>query len=223
MRKGNKVAVRAGADLWASTTDEDRREWRAGLDAEAARLRAEGKDTFSVYMDCGGESRLAPRSKRRSETAGDWTVVRARASAKRGWHTVSGACLIRHSDGTEWYAFRKDVAVVGGGTGPKPKAPKALEGTDADIAAWVEVVNAKYPLPFGATRKVEFGRKFARVYKVYKVGKGVGRSAYCFVDRSNGTILKTAGWKGPAKGARGNIYAADPLAGVGMYGAAYLR
>ena len=220
MRKGNKVAVRAGADLWNKTTDEDRREWRAELDAEAARLRADGKDTFSVYMDCGGESRLAPRSKYRSETAGDWTVVRARASAKRGWHTVSGACLIRHSDGTEWYAFRKDVAVVGGGTGPKPKAPKALVGKDADIAAWVEKVNAKYPLPFEATRKVEFGRKFARVFKEEKGG---GRSAYCFVDRSNGDILKTAGWKGPAKGARGNIYAADPLAGVSMYGAAYLR
>ncbi len=220
MRKGNKVAVRAGADLWNKTTDEDRREWRASLDAEAARLRAEGTDTFSVYMDGSGESRLAPRSKYRSETAGEWTVVKARSTARRGWHKVSGACLIRHADGTEWFCFRKDVAVVGGGTGPKPKAPKALEGKDADIAAWVEAVNAKYPLPFEATRKVEFGRKYARVFKEEKGG---GRSAYCFVDRKTGDVLKSASWKGPAKGARGNIYASDPLAGVGMYGAAYLR
>ena len=148
-------------------------------------------------MDCGGESRLAPRSKHRSETAGDWTVVRARASALLGWRARSGVCLLRHSDGTEWYAYRKDVAVVGAGSAPKAKAPKALEGKDADIAAWVVAVNAKYPLPFEATRKVEFGRKFARVFKEEKGG---GRSAYCCVDRSNGTILKAAGWKGPAKG-----------------------
>ena len=31
-------------------------------------------------------------------------------------------------------------------------------------------------------------------------------SARFFVDLSNGDILKTAGWAGPAKGVRGNIF-----------------
>lgn len=32
------------------------------------------------------------------------------------------------------------------------------------------------------------------------------RSVYCFIDLRNGDILKAAGWKAPAKGARGNIF-----------------
>ena len=221
MRKGNTVVVRAGADLWRPTTPEERAAWRDRLDAEAAERRARGEEVFSVYNDCAGESRLAPRTTHRRETEGMWTVVRARCSAKKGWHTVSGACLLRHTDGTEWFAFRKDTHLVGEGTGPKAKAPKALEGTDADIAAWALRVNAKYPASFGGTRNVEFGRKYARIYTVDS--RGAKGGVYCFVDRTNGDILKAASWTAPAKHARGNIYAADPLAGVGKYGADYLR
>jgi len=50
-----------------------------------------------------------------------------------------------------------------------------------------------------------------------------GRSVYCFVDRTNGDVLKAASWKAPAKHARGNIYASDPVAGCTEYGGAYLR
>lgn len=96
---------------------------------------------------------------------------------------------------------------------------ETLEGTDADIAAWVEKVNVAFPLDRGATRKVRFGRKYARVFMERAEGS---RSVYCFVDRKTGDVLKAASWKAPAKHARGNIYAADPLAGVGQYGAAYL-
>ena len=32
------------------------------------------------------------------------------------------------------------------------------------------------------------------------------RSVYCFIDRSNGDLLKAAGWKTPAKGKRGSIF-----------------
>jgi hypothetical protein len=220
MRKGNKVVVRAGAELWRDASSDDRSAWRAALDAEAAERRARGEEVWSVYNDCAGESRLAPCSIYRREVVGEWVVVKARCSAKRGWHKASGACLLRAPDGSEWYAFRKDVAVVGAGSGPAPKAPKALEGKDAEIAAWVEKVNAAFPLDFGEVRKVEVGRKYARVYRVNS--RGAKGSVYCFVDRSNGDILKSASWKAPAKHARGNIYAADPLAGVGLYGAAYL-
>lgn len=220
MRKGNKVVVRAEATLWRSLTEAEREEWRENKRRATEEAAARGEDTFSINFDSAGEPRLAPRSKNRHDTAGEWTVVRARCSAKRGWHTVSGACLLRHTDGTEWFAYRSDVAVVGAGSGPKAKAPKALEGKDADIAEWVEKVNAKYPPAFGGTRKVEFGRKYARVYTVDS--RGAKGGVYCFVDRKTGDILKAASWKAPAKHARGNIYAADPLKGVGQYGAAYL-
>ena len=48
-------------------------------------------------------------------------------------------------------------------------------------------------------------------------------SVYCFIDSTNGDILKAASWKAPAKTARGNIYDEDSiLAGITPYGAAYL-
>ena len=50
------------------------------------------------------------------------------------------------------------------------------------------------------------------------------RSAHCFIDRTNGDVLKTASWSAPAKGARGNI--ADDKNGLGRmgcYGAGYNR
>lgn len=51
-------------------------------------------------------------------------------------------------------------------------------------------------------------------------------SAYCFIDRATGNILKPAGFKAPAKGARGNIFNADSFGNgkaCGPYGVAYLR
>jgi len=61
-----------------------------------------------------------------------------------------------------------------------------------------------------------------RYFRVVRVGvNNLHRSAYCFVDRTNGDVLKPAGWKGPAKHARGNIFT-DHI-GVGPYGAHYLR
>lgn len=49
------------------------------------------------------------------------------------------------------------------------------------------------------------------------------KSVYCFVDKTTGDIFKAAGWKAPAKHARGNIYNQDMLKGCGVYGAEYLR
>jgi hypothetical protein len=48
------------------------------------------------------------------------------------------------------------------------------------------------------------------------------RSAYGFIDRMNGDLLKSSGWKAPAKHARGNLRGEKPLAGCGPYGMAYL-
>jgi hypothetical protein len=52
------------------------------------------------------------------------------------------------------------------------------------------------------TLSAEPGRRFIRIV----ADNGHQRSAWAFVDRENGDVLKCDGWKRPAKGARGNIY-----------------
>lgn len=63
-----------------------------------------------------------------------------------------------------------------------------------------EMTNRGY-LPFKGHFEVEYGQKFARI-----VRDDSQRCVYCFVDLSNGDILKADGWKKPAKGKRGSIW-----------------
>jgi len=60
------------------------------------------------------------------------------------------------------------------------------------------------------TTKIETmkGRKYIRVVRAdyTDAGEVISRSAHCFIDTTNGNVLKAAGWKAPAKGPRGNIY-----------------
>lgn len=49
----------------------------------------------------------------------------------------------------------------------------------------------------------DMGQRYARVHQPN--GSARHRSVVLFVDLANGDILKAAGWKGPAKVARGNI------------------
>ena len=52
---------------------------------------------------------------------------------------------------------------------------------------------------------VEGGSRYTKIatYREGKVEKSMG-SVYCFVDKTNGDVLKAATWKQPAKGARGD-------------------
>ena len=66
------------------------------------------------------------------------------------------------------------------------------------------------------------GRKYIKIFTT-KDGK-TPRSAWAFVDTTNGDILKAASWAAPAKGARGNIF--DENNGMGRvdaYGPHYNR
>jgi len=72
-------------------------------------------------------------------------------------------------------------------------------------------------------RKVLSAERGKRYVRIVVSDDGVGRSAYCFVDTTNGDVLKSEGWKAPAKGPRGNIFAENPIAGVTPYGAARAR
>lgn len=73
----------------------------------------------------------------------------------------------------------------------------------------------------------EKGNDFASRTRPVTTAAGVVQrvvgSAFCFLDKSNGDILKTASFASPAKGARGNIR--QPWWGTAItpYGAAYLR
>ncbi len=66
------------------------------------------------------------------------------------------------------------------------------------------------------------GKKYVKIIRS-RVG-GPDGSVHCFVDMTNGDVLKAASWKAPAKHARGNIF--DDKHGLGRmceYGPAYLR
>ncbi len=65
------------------------------------------------------------------------------------------------------------------------------------------------------------GKKYIRVVRD---GGEHNRSVYCFIDASNGDVLKPDGWKRPAKHARGNIFSSrGGLEACGPHGIAYLK
>jgi len=66
------------------------------------------------------------------------------------------------------------------------------------------------------------GPRYVRVFKDPH-GSSSGRSVYCFVRKDDGTVLKPRGWKGPAKGSRGNIYDPSSWGNMSRYGVGYLR
>ena len=100
------------------------------------------------------------------------------------------------------------------------------EAFNAALARFISeaqaVVDAHYAKEFPTLRvpvlSAEPGRRYVRIVIADTV-----RSAYCFIDRVNGDVLKPDGWKRPAKGARGNIYTGAAKDAVGPYGALYLR
>lgn len=57
----------------------------------------------------------------------------------------------------------------------------------------------------------DFGRRYIRIVKnATGFDRGRHTTVYCFVDRTNGNILKAATWKAPAKnGVRANIFDDD--------------
>ncbi|MGW8180806.1 MAG: DUF7717 family protein [bacterium] len=68
----------------------------------------------------------------------------------------------------------------------------------------------------------ETGRRYVKL--ITSNDGTTGKSVYCFVDKTNGDILKAATWRAPAKHARGSIYDEDcGASAVNQYGANYLR
>ncbi len=96
-----------------------------------------------------------------------------------------------------------------------------------DFAARCQIMTADYydrtHDAFAApTMTVQFGKKFAKIVR-HDVN-GSSASVHCFVDMTNGDIRKAAGWKAPAKHARGNIYDdSQGMSAMTPYGAVYMR
>lgn len=65
------------------------------------------------------------------------------------------------------------------------------------------------------------GRKYLKIVEM-KAGE-ISR-VHCFVNATDGDVLKAAGFNAPAKHARGNIFdETNGLSKMGEYGPAYLR
>jgi len=83
----------------------------------------------------------------------------------------------------------------------------------------VELVETRFEVQQGPRYLRIAKQEFARA-----TGEKVSGSVHCFLDRGNGDVLKAAGWKAPAKHARGNLGDAHAgLGSMGVNGPAYLR
>ncbi len=107
----------------------------------------------------------------------------------------------------------------------KAPAGKNLAGIDREAQRWLKdvqkrIIDPEYKdFPLGIPQLLLMkGPKYFRVVKQDKASK----SAYAFIDRRTGDILKPAGWKGPARGVRGNLFDQHKgLKAVTPYGAVY--
>jgi hypothetical protein len=109
------------------------------------------------------------------------------------------------------YAIRKEKAMPGV-TVTNPEFESFIRGCNQIIKNHEK----GYGIQSALTLRYTEGRRYIRVMK--------DSSAYCFVDKTNGDVLKAASWKAPAKHARGNIFDDNNgLKQMGPYGAAYLR
>jgi hypothetical protein len=111
-----------------------------------------------------------------------------------------------------------------------PVTPEELTAAVAAISAAVLAHNkALYPtceLNWETITLRSVGPKYAKL-ALTRPGEAVGGSVYCFIDRTNGNLLRAAGWATPAKHARGNIRVGDASnwfnGALTNCGAAYLR
>jgi hypothetical protein len=97
------------------------------------------------------------------------------------------------------------------------------------LAASQKKVNERFAQYSGHQRgeiQTETGPKYIRVIDASFVNEQESsRSAFCFINRTTGDVLKPAGWKGPEKrNPRSNIFADDfGASGITGYGTTYLR
>ena len=86
---------------------------------------------------------------------------------------------------------------------------------DGCVQIYSDYMDREFPCMTHEEFRFTKGRRYMKVIR--------GGSVHCFVDRTNGDVLKAASWSAPAKYARGNIINDDNgLNCMGEYGASYL-
>jgi hypothetical protein len=80
---------------------------------------------------------------------------------------------------------------------------KFLVGAQAMVDKWA----AQYlNIAIRATVEAEELSRYVRIARVERAsGQVISRSAYAFIDKQTGDVLKPSSWKAPAKHVRGNI------------------
>jgi hypothetical protein len=98
-----------------------------------------------------------------------------------------------------------------------------LDGVRAKIDAYWTACGYTHTRPMIETME---GQRYIRIVSADKKADGsyLSRSCWGFIDKTNGDVLKSGGWKAPAKHPRGNIFNTEfALANCQWTGPNYLR
>lgn len=89
------------------------------------------------------------------------------------------------------------------------------------IEEFIKELNEKFPPnDFREGYSHTTGKRFWKI--VWTRNKGKNKTAYAFVDKSNGDLYKAATWAAPANYVRGNINDESGLDACEEYGVKYL-
>ena len=103
--------------------------------------------------------------------------------------------------------------------------PAGFDAALAEFVAFCQGVvthdqKTNYPnLPYETKLSTTEGGRFVRIV----ASSPAQRSAWAFIDKANGDVLKPAAWSAPAKHARGNIFDKNSWRTIGPFGPAYMR
>lgn len=129
--------------------------------------------------------------------------------------SLHGVSVVRNPAGADGF-FDWTATVSYADNTPVVEAAPAVDFR-ADVLAFVAKIQAREDAEksiFPATFSVEFNRAYVRISRSTSPNQ---RCAFGFIDYA-GNLLKSAGWKGPAKNFnRGNIYDANPMRCVSIY------
>ena len=108
-------------------------------------------------------------------------------------------------------------------TNTQPTAQDFQSHLDSFVAKCQTIIDVHYKdSTMHPKLEAKHGSKFVKII-ANETGQTGGR-VHCFVDKTNGDVLKAASWQAPAKHARGNIFDNhNGILNMGPYGAAYLR
>jgi len=139
-----------------------------------------------------------------------------KASVSRAMAIVANARRIVADTGRTWSGNDEHVKMVESGK------------LDSAVRQWLDAVNQSNKKAWDAEydhREYEplAVKEGASYYKVMVVENGKNRSAYCFISKKNGDILKPAGWNAVAKHARGNVFDKSSWRNCGLFGVALFR